>query len=78
LKERQARYNLPFAEKSTFKGTIHCEAALASILDKTTREGIQAQIEKHRLADRKRSKDEGLYNNLLELLAETKVGFFSV
>jgi len=75
LKERQARYNLPFSEKSTFRGAMHCEAALASILDKTTRESIQARIEKHKLADKKGSKDERLYNNLSELLAETEVGF---
>jgi hypothetical protein len=46
LKKRQDRYNLPFSEKSIFKGTMHCEAALASILDQNTRIGIQARIEK--------------------------------
>jgi len=78
LKERRAKYNLPFTEKATFKGALHCEAALASILDKTTREGIRARIEKQKLAGGKKFKDEQLYDSLSQLLEETEVDFFSV
>lgn len=77
LKERQARYNLPFTEKATFKGALHCEASLASILDKTTRENIRARIKTLNRADGKKD-DEQLYCSLLELLEDTEVGFFSV
>jgi hypothetical protein len=78
LKKRQAKYDLPFTEKTTFKGALHCEAALASILDKTTREGIRARLEKQKLAGGKKFKDDPLYDSLSQLLEETKVGFFSV
>jgi hypothetical protein len=80
LKERQARYDLPFREKPSFKGAIHCEVALASILDKSTRQRIKDQIEKRNmLSSRKRSKsDNKLYDNLSELLAETEVSVFSI
>ena len=74
LKEKQHRYNLPISGRTIFKGALHCEAALASILDKTTRDGIQARIAKHKPGG-KNSRDDALYNNLSELLAETKVGF---
>jgi hypothetical protein len=75
LKDRQARYNLPFTERATFKGTLHCEAGLASILDKTTRESIRARIETLNQADGKK-KDEKLYRSLSQLLEDTKVVFF--
>ncbi|KAF8798247.1 hypothetical protein BYT27DRAFT_7264841 [Phlegmacium glaucopus] len=73
LKERQAKYNLPFNEKTTFRGAVHCEAALASILDKTTREGIQAWIQNLKLASGKKFKDEQLYESLSKLLKETEL-----
>jgi hypothetical protein len=74
LQERQARYNLPFTEKATFKGALHCEVGLASILDKTTRENIRAWIDALNQTDGK--KDERLSHSLSQLLDETKVGFF--
>jgi hypothetical protein len=77
LKERQAMYDLPFTEKPTFKGALHCEACLASILDKTTRESIQARIDTLKQASGKK-KNEQLCHSLSQLLEDTKVGFFSV
>jgi hypothetical protein len=77
MKERQARYNLPFMEKATFKGALHCEAGLASILDKTTRDNIRARIDTLKQAGGKKE-DEQLYRSLLQLLEDTKVGFFPV
>ena len=77
LKEKQAMYNLPFTEKATFKGTLHCEVGMASILDKTTRENIQARIDTSNQADGKK-KDDQLYRSLLQILEATKVGFLSV
>jgi len=74
-KRQTERYNVRFSENPTFKGTIHCEAALASILDKTTREGIQARIEKHKLARKKSPNEELYYKKLSTLLADTEVGF---
>jgi hypothetical protein len=83
LKERQARYNLPFSEKATFKGALHCEACLASVLDQTTRKNIRAWIDTlkkdgKKKKDWKKQKDEELCRSLSQLLEETKVGFFSV
>ena len=72
LMERQP---LPFREGTTFSGTLHCEAGLASILDQTTRGVIQARIKELNVAD---PKDERLHHSLSELLEQTKVGLFSV
>jgi len=77
-KELEEGQGLPFTENSTFKGTLHCEAGLASILDKTTRDAIRARIDQLKVADPRDLKDEKLYHSLSELLEETKVGFFSV
>ena len=77
LKERQRRYTLPFTEKPIFKGALHCEAGLASILDKNTRINIQARIDTMNQAA-VRKKDENLYRSLSQLLEDTEVGFFSV
>jgi hypothetical protein len=74
-KRRDERYDLRFSENDTFRGTIHCEAALASILDQTTRERIQARIEKHKLARKKSNSAELYYEKLSTLLNDTKVGF---
>ena len=67
LTERQP---LPFNESATFRGTLHCKAGLASILDQSTRGIIQARID---AAD---PKDEQVCRSLLELLDRTQVGFF--
>jgi hypothetical protein len=75
LTTRQDKYRLPFHEKAAFKGALHCEACLASILDKTTRDNIQARIEALKQTN---SLDEKLYRSLEQLLAETKVGVFLV
>jgi hypothetical protein len=75
LKEGQG---LPFTENPTFRGALHCEASLASILDKSTRGAIRARIDQLKMADPMTPKDEVLSNSLSELLEETKVGFFSV
>lgn len=78
LKERKAKNDLPFSEKQTsFKGAIHCEAALGSILDKNTREGILAEIAKHDQESKKKKGDVKKYENLKKLLTETEVGLFS-
>jgi len=69
LMERQP---LPFNESATFRGTLHCEAGLASILDQSTRGVIQARI------DAVDPKDEQVCHSLLELLDRTQVGFFSI
>jgi hypothetical protein len=86
LKEKQARYKLPFSERPDFKGALHCEAGLASLLDKTTRETIQAQIDKFNTSKKqaggknsmKANNEELYYDSLRQLLDNTKVGFFSV
>jgi hypothetical protein len=75
LKEGQG---LPFTENPTFRGAPHCEASLASILDKSTRGAIRAWINQLKMTDLMTPKDEVLSNSLSELLEETKVGFFSV
>jgi hypothetical protein len=69
LEEGQA---LPFNENPTFKGTLHCELGLASILDKSTRDAIRARIDQLKVADSRTHKDENLYHSLSELLEETK------
>jgi len=76
-KRRDTRYKLGFSKTATFNGTIHCEAALASILDKSTREAIQAQIKKHNMAhpSKKSKGNETYYKKLSTLLKDTKVGF---
>ena len=82
LQERQDRYDLKFADKPTFTGALHCEAGLASILDKTTRESIQARIDTLKQPDGTlkglMDSEERLYCSLSQLLEETKVGFVSV
>lgn len=79
LKERQAKYNLPFTEKGTFKGALHCEAGLVSILDKTTREHIRARINTlERTNVKKKKKNKHVQHPLLQLLEDSEVGFFSV
>lgn len=66
---------LPFTESSQANASLHCEAGLASILDKTTRDAIQTRIDQLEVADLTQ-KDEKLYHTLLDLLKETEVGFF--
>jgi hypothetical protein len=78
LNDRRAKYCLPFYEKTAFKGALHCEACLASILDKTTRDSIQARINALKQANKLNSSDLKLYESLEKLLKDTKVGFFSV
>ena len=82
LQERQDRYDLKFVDKPTFTGALHCEAGLASILDKTTREHIQARIDTKKQPDGTwkalTDSEERLYRTLSQLLEETKVGFVSV
>ena len=65
---------LPFAKSTLSSARLHCEAGLASILDKTTRDVIQARIDQLEEAD-STQEDEKLYRSLLDLLGETKVGF---
>ena len=78
LKEKWAKYKLPFTEKATFRGALHCEASLASILDKTTRQNIQTQMKTLEQADTKLQEDKRLYQSLSQLLEESEVSFFSV
>ncbi|KIJ89769.1 hypothetical protein K443DRAFT_126671 [Laccaria amethystina LaAM-08-1] len=54
------------------EGALHCEAGLASILDKSTRGAIRARIDQLKMADPMTPKDEVLSNSLSELLEETK------
>ena len=76
--ELEEEQGLPFNERTTFNGTLHCEVGLASILDKSTRDAIQARIDQLKVADPRTPKDKQLYESLSDLLEETKVGFFSV
>ena len=69
---------LPFTEHTTFNGRLHCEAGLASILDKSTRDAIRVRINQLEEADSRTAQDEKLCQSLSELLEETKVGLFSV
>ena len=82
LKERQERYGVKFADKQTFRGALHCEAGLASILDETTRRNIQDRINASKQPNGTwkglTNSEEQLYSTLSQLLEETKVGFVSV
>ena len=82
LQERQDRSDLKLTEKSTFMDVLHCEAGLASILDKTTREHIKARSDILKQPDGTwkglTNSEEWLYCSLSQLLEETQVGFVSV